>query len=70
MNPITIKHDKTETICALATPHGSSAIAIIRISGPKSIEVCEKIFRPKNKKIKLSKVNSHTQFILGISLKI
>ncbi|MBC8489000.1 MAG: tRNA uridine-5-carboxymethylaminomethyl(34) synthesis GTPase MnmE [Bacteroidetes bacterium] len=60
MNPITINHDKTETICALATPHGSSAIAIIRISGPKSIEVCEKIFKAKNKKIKLSKVNSHT----------
>jgi len=60
MNPIAINHDKTETICALATPPGSSAIAIIRISGPKSIEVCEKIFTPKNKKIKLSKVNSHT----------
>jgi len=33
------------TICALATP-GSGAIAVIRISGPDSIAIVEKIFHP------------------------
>ena len=49
-----------ETICALATPPGTSAIAVIRLSGPNSFSVCESIFLPKNKKIKLSKATSHS----------
>ncbi|MCD4745181.1 MAG: tRNA uridine-5-carboxymethylaminomethyl(34) synthesis GTPase MnmE [Bacteroidales bacterium] len=56
-----------DTICALATPSGVSAIAVIRISGQKSIQVCEKIFQPVNKKIKLTKVNSHTIHLGSIS---
>ncbi len=49
-----------KTICALATPPGISAISIIRLSGKDALHICEKIFRPINKKIKLSKVKSHT----------
>ena len=41
-----------ETICAPATAVGG-AIAIIRISGPQSINICEKIFFPLDKSIKL-----------------
>src|SRR5450759_5104592 len=41
-----------ETICAPATGVGG-AIAIIRISGPQSIGICEKIFFPLDKNIKL-----------------
>lgn len=37
-----------DTICALATPHGAGAIAVIRLSGPKSIEIVEKVFKTKN----------------------
>ena len=37
-------------ICALSTPQGSGAIAIIRISGKDTLEVVSKIFTPKGKK--------------------
>ncbi len=50
----------TDTICALATPPGLSAIAVIRVSGKESFQVCEQIFEPVNKKIKLSKTDTHT----------
>jgi tRNA modification GTPase len=35
-----------DTIAAIATPPGSGGIAIIRISGPKSLETANLIFRP------------------------
>ena len=35
-------HD--DTICALATGGGISAIALIRVSGNKSIKIVDKIF--------------------------
>ena len=34
-----------DTICALATPSGSGAIAVIRVSGNKSLEITDKIFK-------------------------
>lgn len=37
----------TDTICAVSTPKGKGAIAIIRISGPSCFEICEKIFQSK-----------------------
>ncbi len=33
-----------DTITALATPHGSGAIAVIRLSGKKSFEIIDKLF--------------------------
>ena len=42
-----------DTICAPATSSGG-AIAIIRMSGPESIAITEKIFVPAGKKNKLS----------------
>ena len=42
-----------ETICAPATAIGG-AIAIIRISGSQSISICEKIFFPSDKSIRLA----------------
>jgi tRNA modification GTPase len=42
-----------ETICAPATS-GSGAIAVIRISGPQSITICEKIFFHNDKTTRLS----------------
>jgi tRNA modification GTPase len=41
-----------DTICAPATAIGG-AIAVIRISGPQSLGICEKIFYPSDKGIKL-----------------
>ena len=38
---------ETDTISAIATPFGTGAIGIIRMSGGKSFEICEKIFSKK-----------------------
>lgn len=38
-------YSKDDTICAISTPSGKGAIAIIRCSGPSAFEICEKIVR-------------------------
>lgn len=53
MNTNSIKED---TIIALATPQGVSALAIIRLSGKDCIELTQKIFRGKD----LTQQTSHT----------
>jgi tRNA modification GTPase len=45
-----------DTIVALATPPGTSAIGVIRLSGPKAFDITGKIFKGKN----LTQVPSHT----------
>ncbi|MBS4065326.1 MAG: tRNA uridine-5-carboxymethylaminomethyl(34) synthesis GTPase MnmE [Chitinophagaceae bacterium] len=45
-----------DTIVALATPHGIGAIGVIRISGPKSIDIINALFPSKD----LSKQPTHT----------
>lgn len=45
-----------DTIVALATPHGIGAIAVIRLSGSKSIDIVNRLFPSKD----LSKQKSHT----------
>ncbi len=41
---------KEETICAPASSQGG-AISVIRMSGPRSFEICEKVFFPSGKKV-------------------
>ena len=42
-----------DTIAAISTPRGEGGIGIIRISGSESLEILERIFKPKsNKKVK------------------
>jgi tRNA modification GTPase len=48
-----------ETICAPATALGG-AIAVIRISGPESFTICDKIFYPLDKSIKLTDQKGYT----------
>jgi len=48
-----------DNIIALATPAGSGAISIIRISGSKSIEITDSLFKSKDES-KLIGKNSHT----------
>ncbi|MBZ9650707.1 tRNA uridine-5-carboxymethylaminomethyl(34) synthesis GTPase MnmE [Psychroflexus montanilacus] len=48
-----------DTIVALATASGSGAIAIIRVSGEKALEICNPLFHAKNKKSILDQ-KSHT----------
>ncbi len=38
-----------DTIAAIATPPGTGAIGIIRVSGPRSRDIASLIFRPSNK---------------------
>ena len=48
-----------DNIIALATPLGSGAISIIRVSGPKTIEITDSLFKSKDGS-NLIKKNSHT----------
>jgi len=49
-----------DTIIALATPFGIGAIAVIRLSGFKAIDLVNGFFKPKGKNKSLQTVNSHT----------
>lgn len=35
----------TDTICALATPHGVAGLSIVRVSGPRAVDCCDMFFR-------------------------
>jgi tRNA modification GTPase len=50
----------TDTICALATPPGVSAIALIRISGPGTIALCKTVFHPRAATLMVEDMASHT----------
>lgn len=44
------------TVCAIATPHGISALAIIRVSGPDTEEILKKVFFKQPSKISPKKI--------------
>jgi len=48
------------TICAISTPPGQGAIAVIRLSGEKAIHICDQLFcfRDSKKKLASQKPNS------------
>ena len=48
--------NKEDTIVALATPTGTGAIGIVRLSGPDAINIANKVFKGKD----LGKQDSHT----------
>lgn len=35
-----------DTICAVSTAPGMGGIAVIRVSGPEAIAICDRIFEP------------------------
>ncbi|MDG2445518.1 MAG: tRNA uridine-5-carboxymethylaminomethyl(34) synthesis GTPase MnmE, partial [Thermodesulfobacteriota bacteirum] len=39
-----------DTICAICTPDGVGSLAVIRISGPRALDITKEIFKPKNTK--------------------
>ncbi|MDA3907308.1 MAG: tRNA uridine-5-carboxymethylaminomethyl(34) synthesis GTPase MnmE [Bacteroidales bacterium] len=49
-----------DTICALATPPGTSAIALIRLSGPESFNITDSIFVPYKKGDTIQKAEPYT----------
>ncbi len=50
----------SDTICALATPPGSSAIAVLRVSGKDTFKVAKKVFLAKNSGFDIDKADTHT----------
>jgi len=52
--------DQGHTIAAIATPPGQGAIAVIRLSGEKSFEICEKVFRPADSSAPLAERGANT----------
>src|SRR6059058_5565170 len=54
----------SDAIAAISTPPGEGAIALVRVSGAKAIEIADKIFRGKEKP---SKFGSHVQHLGEIS---
>jgi tRNA modification GTPase len=54
--PTKMNHFQEDTIVALATPNGTGAIAVIRLSGPEAILIANKVFRGKD----LTQQESHT----------
>ncbi|NQT90030.1 MAG: tRNA uridine-5-carboxymethylaminomethyl(34) synthesis GTPase MnmE [Candidatus Omnitrophica bacterium] len=48
-----------DTIVALSTPPGENGIGIVRLSGPSTLEIVDKVFLPRNG-ARLSEFKSHT----------
>ena len=52
-----------DTIVAIATPPGSGAISVIRLSGLKSLTTCMNNFMPANKKLTIHNIESHKLYL-------
>ncbi|HTL81036.1 MAG TPA: tRNA uridine-5-carboxymethylaminomethyl(34) synthesis GTPase MnmE [Bacteroidia bacterium] len=56
-----MRFNKEDTITALATAHGTAAIAVIRLSGPGSFRIAGEVFRNrKNEAPDIASLASHT----------
>jgi tRNA modification GTPase len=56
-----MKYWENDTIAAISTSIGESGIGIVRISGPKALEIAQKVFRDKNlNRTKIKSFFSHT----------
>jgi len=54
------------TICAIATPPGTGAISIIRVSGKDAYSICSRIIKFKDKKKKLTSLKPYTVHFASI----
>ena len=52
----------TDTICAVATPHGMGAIAVVRVSGPEAISIVSQLFMQNDKPFDIGKIVSHRAY--------
>ena len=57
---VTVSND---TICAVSTPPGTGGIAVVRVSGPEAITVCDRIWHGR----RLAEAVSHTAHLGRIS---
>ena len=51
-----------DTICALATPHGMGAIALVRVAGPQAIAIVSAMFERNGKPMETSEIVSHKAY--------
>ncbi|MDO9255251.1 MAG: tRNA uridine-5-carboxymethylaminomethyl(34) synthesis GTPase MnmE [Bacteroidales bacterium] len=59
MNPYT-SYNSNDTICALSTPPGIGAIAIVRLSGPEAISISSKFFKSRKINFTVQQFETHT----------
>ena len=52
----------SDTICAIATPHGMGAIATIRVSGSKAFPIVSQLFEQHGKPFDMTKLVSHKAY--------
>ena len=52
----------TDTICAIATPHGMGAIAVVRVTGPEAISVVSQLFTQNGKLFDMDHLVSHKAY--------
>ena len=52
-----------QTICALATPPGAGGIAVVRVSGPDTYPIVEKIFAPLHMGRKVAEAKGYTAML-------
>ncbi len=52
----------TDTICAIATPHGMGAIATIRVSGSNAFSIVSQLFEQHGKSFDMTKLVSHKAY--------
>ena len=51
-----------DTICAIATPHGMGAIAMVRVSGSKAFQIVARLFQYRGNYLEISKIISHKAY--------
>ncbi|MDO5036656.1 MAG: tRNA uridine-5-carboxymethylaminomethyl(34) synthesis GTPase MnmE [Porphyromonas sp.] len=54
MEPTILNPHIEETICAIATPSGTSAMGVVKVSGAEALAVTDRIFRPAKKDLRLT----------------
>ena len=62
MNSLLNLLQEDDTICALSTPNGSGAIAVIRLSGSEAFSISKKVFQPLKTSVDLEKAPSHAVY--------
>jgi len=55
-----------DTICAISTPAGTGAIAVIRVSGRDTVKICSGLLHFRNQGMDLKKAVSHTAYLVNI----
>jgi tRNA modification GTPase len=49
--PSVLDLERRDTICALATPPGRGALAVVRVSGPRAFGLRDEVFRPRRARV-------------------